>query len=91
MAEAYHVPISPHNAMGSLQIAAGAHVAMTVPNFYRLEHCTSFIPYYQACLREPLAFNGAHVELSDRPGLGHDLDVEVLRAHPAAGWINDPP
>jgi galactonate dehydratase len=91
MAEAYHVPISPHNAMGPLQIAAGAHVAMTVPNFYRLEHSVSFIPQYQACLREPLAFDGEHLFLSDRPGLGHDLDVERLRAHPAAGWTNEPP
>ncbi len=79
MAEAYHVPISPHNAMGSLQIVAGAHVGLTVPNFYRLEHCTSFIPYYQACLREPLAFDREHVTLSDRPGLGHDLSEQYLR------------
>jgi len=91
MAEAYHVPLSPHNAMGSLQIAAGAHVAMTVPNFYRLEHSVASIPAYQACLREPLRFDGEHVHLSDRPGLGHDLDVEFLRAHPAPGWTNDPP
>lgn len=91
MSEAYHVPISPHNAMGPLQIAAGAHVSMTVPNFYRLEHSVSFIPSYQACLREKLAFDGEQLRVSDRPGLGHNLDVEVLRAHPANGWTNDPP
>ncbi len=89
MAEAYHVPISPHNAMGPLQIAAGGHVALTVPNFYRLEHSVSFIPFYQACLREPLAFRGEHLAVSDRPGLGHDLDVDVLRAHPADGWTTE--
>jgi galactonate dehydratase len=76
--------------MGPLQIAAGAHVAMTVPNFYRLEHAVSFIPFYQACLRERLAFDGEVVRVSDRPGLGHDLDVEVLRRHPAKGWTNEP-
>jgi galactonate dehydratase len=89
MAEAYHVPISPHNAMGPLQIAAGAHVALTVPNFYRLEHAISFIPHYQACLAQRLLFRGERVELYDRPGLGHDLDVEVLRAHAAPGWVNE--
>ena len=26
LAEAYHVPISPHNAMGPLQVLAGAHL-----------------------------------------------------------------
>ncbi len=86
LAEVYHVPISPHNAMGPLQIVAGAHVALTVPNFYRLEHSVGTIPDYQACLREPIGFRGEYVELSDRPGLGHDLDVAFLRAHPAPGW-----
>ena len=38
MAEAYYVPISPHNACGPLQIVAGAQVMMSVPNFYRLGH-----------------------------------------------------
>jgi hypothetical protein len=32
LAEAYHVPISPHNAMGPLQVPAGAHAMKTVPN-----------------------------------------------------------
>jgi galactonate dehydratase len=38
LAGAYHVPISPHNAMGPLQVLAGAHAVITVPNLYRLEH-----------------------------------------------------
>jgi galactonate dehydratase len=90
MAETYHVPIAPHNAMGSLQIVAGSHVAMTVPNFYRLEHCVWSIPAYQACLQTPIQFAEGRILLSTRPGLGHDLDVEKLRAHPAPGWVNEP-
>ena len=54
MAEPYFVPISPHNANGSLQIVAGIHVMMTVPNFYRLEHCVSFIPTYNSFLEDPI-------------------------------------
>lgn len=90
MAEAYHVPISPHNAMGPLQIVAGAHAMMTIPNFYRLEHSLRAIPSYQACLREPIDFTGEVVRLSNRPGLGHDLDLDYLRANAAPGWVNDP-
>jgi len=89
MAEAYFVPISPHNAMGSLQIVAGSHVAMTVPNFFRLEHCVWAIPAYQACLVQPIQFTDQRIIPSTRPGLGHDLNVELLRAHPAVGWTND--
>jgi galactonate dehydratase len=73
-----------------LQIVAGAHVAMTVPNFYRLEHSVWSIPAYQACLLNPIQFTDERVLLSRRPGLGHDLNVEKLRAHPAPGWINEP-
>ena len=31
MAEAYYIPISPHNAMGAIQVLAGAHAMMGVP------------------------------------------------------------
>ena len=37
MAEAYYVPVSPHDASGPINVLAGAHVMLTVPNFYRLE------------------------------------------------------
>ena len=37
MAEAYYVPVSPHDAAGPVNLVAGAQVMMTVPNFYRLE------------------------------------------------------
>ncbi len=90
MAETYHVPISPHNAMGPLQIVAGSHVGMTVPNFYRLEHCIWSIPAYQACLLNPIQFTDSRILMSRRPGLGHDLDIEKLRAHPVPGWVNEP-
>src|SRR3954447_18886167 len=36
MAEAYYVPVSPHDASGPINVLAGAHVMMTVPNFYKL-------------------------------------------------------
>ena len=30
-----------------------------------------------------------NIALSGRAGLGHDLDVDVLMAHPASAWRND--
>ena len=81
MAEAYFVPISPHNAMGPLQVVAGAHVMMTVPNFYRLEHSTAAIPAYNLMLMEPIHFQGNEVRVSGKPGLGVELNLEVIQAH----------
>lgn len=90
LAEASYVPISPHDALGPLQILAGAHAMLTVPNFYRLEHCVAHIPWYQACLDRPIEFVDDFLRLPDRPGLGFNLNCEYLREHTVAGWVNDP-
>jgi galactonate dehydratase len=85
LAEAYYVPVSPHNAQGPGQILAGAQVMMSTPNFYRLEHASAFIPTYNRYLQEPLQFKGNYLKLWDRPGLGVDLDMDAVMAdlHPA--------
>ena len=78
------IPISPHNALGTLQIVASAHVMMTIPNFYRQEHSIIGITHYNEMLTEPLNFQGDVIHLTDRPGLGVDFDVSYLesRLHP---------
>ena len=84
MAEAHYIPISPHNAQGPGQILAGAHVSMTVPNFYRLEHAVSCKASYDSFLQSPLNWNANCLELGDGPGLGVDLNLEQVKAalHP---------
>jgi galactonate dehydratase len=87
LAETYHVPVTPHNAMGPLQIIAGAHAMLAVPNFYRLEHNVANVPWYDRCLDRPLDLRGDHLHLSPRPGLGVELDPAFLKAHRARGWL----
>ena len=86
MAEAYYIPISPHNAQGPGQILAGAHVSMTVPNFYRLEHAVEFIPGYNEFLQEPLNFHDNKLDLPTKPGLGIDLDMDKVREKLHPDW-----
>jgi galactonate dehydratase len=86
LAETYHVPVTPHNAMGPLQVVAGAHAMLTVPNFYRLEHNVANVPWYDRCLDRTLDLRGDQLHLSARPGLGVELDPAFLRAHAARGW-----
>ena len=86
MAEAYNIPVSPHNALGPIQIVAGAHTMMTIPNFYRLEHSVGQIPKYQACLEQPIEFGNGHVCVSDRPGLGVALNMDFVQANLVASW-----
>ena len=54
---------------------------MTIPNFYRLEHSTAAIPAYNTMLTAPINFSGNAVQVSGKPGLGVELDVDMLRAH----------
>ena len=86
MAEAYYIPISPHNAMGSLQIVAGAHVSMATVNFYRLEHSIGSIPGYNAMLEEPINFYDQYIKLSGKPGLGVDISVEAMEKYRHPDW-----
>ena len=81
LAETFHVPVSPHDASGPVNILAGAHVMMTVPNFYRLETMRADLHAYYAFIDHPLDIRAGHLHLSDRPGLGIELDIDYLRAH----------
>ena len=78
MAEPYFVPISPHDATGPITLIAGAQTVMSVPNFYRLEIAYSELPQYHKALDPPLDVRNGIFYVSDRPGLGHDLNPDYL-------------
>lgn len=86
MAEAYGIPISPHDASGPVNVLAGAHVGMTVPNFYRLEARRVTLDSYNVLLEEPLVTRDGALIMPERPGLGLAMNMEYLRAHAAPGW-----
>ena len=86
MAEAYYVPVSPHDASGPINVLAGAHVMMTVPNFYRLETTRSRLDMYDAFIDTPLDVRKGELHVPKRPGLGLELNLDYLRAHAEPGW-----
>jgi galactonate dehydratase len=54
----------------------------TIPNAFRQEFMLKDVPWRDACLSHPLPIRNGHFELPDRPGLGFDVNEDVLRAHP---------
>ena len=86
MAEAFYVPISPHDASGPINILAGAHTMMTVPNFYRLEFGRAMLDMHNAFISPPLDVRDGYLYLSDRPGLGAELNLQYIEAHPDPDW-----
>jgi len=81
LAEAYYIPVSPHDAMGPVQLAASAHAMAGVPNFYRLECSVGSLDTYNSVLQEPLSIVGGVFRLEDKPGIGVELDAEFVKAH----------
>ncbi|MET0744440.1 MAG: enolase C-terminal domain-like protein, partial [Microvirga sp.] len=86
MAEAYYIPISPHDASGPINVVAGSHVMLTVPNFYRLETSLHDLSSYNRFIQVPLDNAGGSLKLSGDPGLGIDMNMEFLRANVIDGF-----
>jgi galactonate dehydratase len=86
LAEAYYVPISPHDASGPINVTAGAHVMMTVPNFYRIETGDCDLSHYDRLIGTPLDNSGGRIHLSREPGLGITMNLDYLRANMIDGF-----
>jgi galactonate dehydratase len=82
MAEVYFCGFAPHNPLGPVNTIVSAHVGMATPNFVALEVCNYAPDWTRGLLTEPLVFADGYLELSDEPGWGVELDVELCRAHP---------
>jgi galactonate dehydratase len=81
MAEAYYIPISPHDASGPVNVMAGAQVMMTVPNFYKLEVHRYDLSGYNILIDQPLDVRDGCLHLTNRPGLGIEMNLDTLRAY----------
>jgi galactonate dehydratase len=86
MAEVYGIPLSPHDASGPVNVLAGAHVGMTVPNFYRLEARRVTLDSYNLLLEEPLVTRDGDLIVPQRPGLGLTMNMDYFQAHAEPGW-----
>ncbi|MGW5334732.1 glucarate dehydratase family protein [Streptomyces bauhiniae] len=82
---AFGVGVSMHsNTHLGISLAAMTQVAATVPNLHHA--CDSHYPWQaEDVLTERVPFTAGHVTVSDRPGLGIDLDHDTL-AHLHHRW-----
>lgn len=86
LAEAFYVPVSPHDASGPINILAGGHTMMTVPNFYKLEINSSRAALLNSFINTNLDIRNGYLHLPEKPGLGAELDIEFIEAHPDPDW-----
>ena len=90
MAEIYYIPFAPHNVSSPIGTMASAHVCATVPNFMVLEFHWLHRDYWSTIIKEKRdIIHDGYITLSDRPGIGLELDEEVGRQYqfPGTTWF----
>jgi galactonate dehydratase len=82
-AETYYVLVAPHNVGGPVSTAAALHLAACTPNFKIQEHFNDFTEAYvkDAAPGNPEVVDGSFA-LPDGPGLGVELNEDVIEEHP---------
>jgi len=81
MADAYYVPVAPHNVSSPLGMMAACHVVATIPNFLVLEFHGREIPWWEdLCDGDKPFIRDGWMTVSDRPGLGVELNDRVAKS-----------
>ncbi len=90
LAEMYYMPFAPHNVSSPIGTMGSAHVCASVPNFLVLEWHWNERPYWTTIIKEKTdIIKNGYIELTDRPGLGVELDEDVARQYqyPGTTWF----
>jgi L-alanine-DL-glutamate epimerase-like enolase superfamily enzyme len=80
LADAHYIPIAPHNVSSPLGMMAACHVLVSVPNFLVLELHALNIPWWNdLCIGDKPFVENGHMTISERPGVGVELNDEVAK------------
>jgi galactonate dehydratase len=83
MAQPQAVVLAPHNYNSTLVgLAATVHLSAVIPNFRIAEYFVNFSDLCRDIASRSLTVDNGWVDLPTSPGLGVDIDVAKLRAHP---------
>ena len=84
IAEAKYIPFAPHNPSGPIANAATLQLAACCPNFTILEIMYSDVEYRKDVTNECLKYENGRIKISDKPGLGIELNEKECIKHPYA-------
>jgi gluconate/galactonate dehydratase len=79
----YYIPLAPHNISSPVGTSGAVQLCASIPNFLLLEFHANDVTWWSSLVKGrgcPLVKNG-RIALSSGPGLGIELDDEVVRDH----------
>jgi len=81
IADAYYIPVAPHNVSSPLGMMAACHVLATIPNFMVLEFHAREVPWWEdLCEGDKPFVKDGWMAVSNRPGLGVELNDKAARS-----------
>jgi L-alanine-DL-glutamate epimerase-like enolase superfamily enzyme len=83
LAQEYGVSMAMHMAGTPISTMASVHCAAATENFIALEHHFADVPFWPdfiAGVSKPIIQNG-YIPIPDKPGLGFDINEDVIREH----------
>jgi galactonate dehydratase len=83
MAEPYNILVSPHNYNGTaVGLAATAQASVVIGNFLIAELFLNVKAVCDDIMTEPLALDKGFLDLTGKPGIGVDIDLEKIKKYP---------
>jgi galactonate dehydratase len=80
IAESFHAAVITHNYLGPILTAASVHLDTSIPNFITQEYSKSDEAAHNTVYKTVLKREGGHIPVPEAPGLGVELDPELLAA-----------
>ena len=80
LADAFYVPVAPHNVSSPLGMMAACHCMAAAANFFVLEFHGREIPWWEdLCDGDKPFIQNGWMAVSDKPGLGVELNDQVAK------------
>jgi L-alanine-DL-glutamate epimerase-like enolase superfamily enzyme len=90
MAEAWHLPIAPHDCTGPVVLAASTHLSLNAPNALVQESVRAFYhTWYRDLVTALPEVNNGMITVPPGPGLGLELNPELSRAFTVSRKMSD--
>jgi galactonate dehydratase len=81
LAETRNIPVAPHSPAGPVSTIAGVHLAASIRNFLILEYAFGEVPWREQLISPPERVEGGFMPLPEGPGLGVELNQEIVQEH----------